>query len=337
MNNLSMKFIAKLNGKVPAEFLQVIQVELEIFLDDYEFIERETNIVPASSLPECYIIYMASKKIEGKSDKTLKTYRSYIESFLYEVNKPIDYIKKNDILLYLSTKNKLSPVSRDNIRRALNAFFTWCVDNDYLKTNPCRTIPPIKGIKNPIHPLTEEEMEMLRDSIDNREKSIGNNHRNIKERDKAILEFLYSTGARVSELTYCNIVDVDFKESTVTLFGKGSEFRNSYLNAKAEHALKKYLSLRKDENDALFVSSKKPFERLSVGAIEKIIKRYGSTIGVRCHPHKVRHTMATQGLKHGMPITDIQKLLGHKKTETTMIYAEVLDENVKFNHGKYIN
>lgn len=334
MSNLSMKFIAKLTGKVPTEFLKIVQTELEIFLSDYDFNERETNLVPLNSFPECYIVYISSKKIEGKSEKTINAYRFYIESFLHSINKQIDCIGKNDILLYLNTKNSLSSVSRDNIRRALNAFFSWCVDNEYIKSNPCRTIPPIKGKKNIRHPLTEEEMERLRDAIDNR---VRNNSQNIKERDKAIFEFLFSTGARVSELIFCNRSDVSFKDNTVLLFGKGGKYRNSYLNARAEYALTKYLSLRTDDNDALFVTSKKPYKRLSVGAVEKILKQYGESIGIECFPHKIRHTMATQGLKHGMPITDIQKLLGHKKTETTMIYAEVLDENIKFNHNKYIN
>ncbi len=328
-------FILKLNGKLAVGELEVVLNELTMFVSNYDIKPKQTSITPYIGLPKAYKVYMVTKKIEGKSEETLKQYRFHLEKFFNTVHKDTSDICKEDVLLYLEySRNKgLSCTSLNNIRRVLSAFFTWCVDNEYAAKNIVRTIPKIKGEEHIRKPLTESELEKVRDSIDHRK---GNNIGNIKERDRALLEFMFSTGARVSEVANCNISDIDFNAKSVTLFGKGSKYRTSYINAKAEYYLKKYLSKRTDNNNALFVGIKAPHKRLQKGGIEKIFNQYGGTVAVHCYPHKIRHTMATQGLKHGMALTDLQKLLGHAKPETTMIYTEISDNALKYNHIKYI-
>ncbi len=333
--DISNEFLTKISGKIPDEALKIVKIELDIFLSQFEISRRETHLAAYSPVPECVKTYLVTKKIEGKSEETLKLYSFQLKKFFLEVNKPFEDIKKEDVLLYLHKREGASVDTLNNIRLCLNAFYNWAVDNEYIKSSPVKTIPVIKGTKNIRKPLTETEVELVRDAIDNREKIL-KKATNLKTRDKALFEFLYSTGARVSEVARCNIEDVDFSTKTVIVFGKGSKERKTYLNTKAEYYLKKYLEERKDDSPALFVSSKKPYERLSKAGIEKIIKNYGNLIGIRCYPHKIRHTTATQGLKHGMVVTDLQKLLGHEKVETTLIYAEISDMEVKYNHQKYI-
>lgn len=332
------EFIVKLNGKVLDSELEVVLNELTMFVSNYDIKPKETSITPYVDLPQAYKVYMVTKKIEGKSDETLKQYRFHLEKFFNTVRKNVTDICKEDVLLYLEySRNKgLSCASLNNIRRALSAFFTWCVDNEYATKNVVRAIPKIKGEEHIRKPLSESELEKVRDSIDHREELIGNNIGDIKDRDRALLEFMFSTGARVSEVMNCNISDIDFEAKSVTLFGKGSKYRTSYINAKAEYYLKKYLEEREDDNEALFVWAKAPHKRLKKCGIEKVFKRYGRKIAVECYPHKIRHTMATQGLKHGMALTDLQKLLGHAKPETTMIYTEISDVALKYNFNKYI-
>ena len=331
-------FILKLNGKLAVGELEVVLKELTMFVSNYDIKPKETSITPYVDLPKAYKVFMVTKKIEGKSQETLKQYRFHLEKFFNTVRKDTSDIRKEDVLLYLEySRNKgLSCTSLNNIRRVLSAFFAWCVDNEYATKNIVRTIPKIKGEEHIRKPLTESELERVRDGIDHREELIGNNIGDAKDRDRALLEFMFSTGARVSEVVNCNISDIDFDAKTVTLFGKGSKYRTTYINAKAEYYLKKYLTKRKDNNNALFVGTKAPHKRLAKGGIEKVFKKYGREMAIECYPHKIRHTMATQGLKHGMALTDLQKLLGHAKPETTMIYTEISDNALKYNFIKYI-
>lgn len=333
--DITNEFLTRISGKIPDESLKIVKAELDIFLSQFEISRCETHLSPYSPIPDCVKTYLVTKKIEGKSEETLKLYGYQLKTFFLNVNKPFEDIKKEDVLIYIHKKEGASVATLNNIRRCLNSFYNWAVDNEYAKSSPVKTIPTIKGEKNLRKPLSEVEIELVRDAIENREKLLGK-HNNVKTRDKALFEFLYSTGARVSEVVKCNIEDVDFLTKTVVVFGKGSKERNTYLNTKAEYYLKKYLEERSDDSPALFVSSKKPYERLSKAGIEKIIKNYGKLIGIRCYPHKIRHTTATQGLKHGMTVTDMQKFLGHEKVETTLIYAEIADIDVKYNHQKYI-
>lgn len=244
------------------------------------------------------------------------------------IEKPLNQITTNDIRVYLYNLQKrrsLSNHSLDERRLVINTFFEWCKNEEYISKNPCKQIQPIKYEIKPREPLEDIELELIRYGC----KTC---------REKAIIELFYSTGCRVSEMVNLNKDDVNFKTGEVLLFGKGNKHRISYLNAKSEVALKKYLYSRSDDNEALIVSERKPYKRLSKTGVERIVRIIGerSNIGRNLYPHLIRHTTATNALKRGMGIAEVQSILGHEKIDTTMIYAKVSQENVKYNHRKYI-
>lgn len=327
--DFAKEFMTKIDGKVSEEDMRIILQELEVFQTDYDISRKETGIVPyTEELPECYKAYMVSKKIEGLSKETLKTYSIYLVDFLREVRKPIDEITSNDIRLYIYNYQKSHNVvnrTMDGKRIVINTFFEWLKDEGYVPANPCKKIHPIKFEVKPREPLSGVEMELVREAC-------------ITVRDKAIIETFYSTGCRVSELSNLNKDDIDFDNGEVHLFGKGAKHRTSYINAKMEVHLKKYLNSRLDDNPALFVGEKKPHGRLKKTAIEKVVRDIGvrSGIGRRVFPHLIRHTTATDALNRGMTLPDLQELYGHCKPETTRIYAKTCNENVKYSHSKYI-
>lgn len=329
MENFAKEFMAQLNGKVSDDELEVILRELEVFSVNYDIQKKETEIIPYEPhIPECYKVYMVSKKIEGLTDETLKTYAGYLENFFAFFNKPIEKIDSNDIRLYLYNYQDMRNVTdrtMDGKRVVLNGFFEWCKNEGYIPTNPCKKIHPIKYTMELIEPLTDLEMEILRDSL-------------RTYREKAMVEVFYSTGCRVSELVNLNKSDVDFRTKEVILFGKGKKYRISYINAKAEVALRKYLEERTDDDPALFVRERRPHTRLKKNGVESVIRKLGKRAGIgrRVYPHLIRHTHATTALSRGMDITRVQKIMGHKKIETTMIYAKVCQEDVKHDHKKFI-
>ena len=244
------------------------------------------------------------------------------------VNKSISCITTDDIRIYLYNFQKNRHVGNRSMARrrlVINTFFQWCTDEGYITQNPCRQIRPIKYESKLREPLTGIEMELIRDAC-------------RTYREKAIIELFYSTGCRVSELVTLNKDDIDFRKGEVHLFGKGNKHRLSYINAKAEVALKKYLFTRKDDNEALFVSERKPYNRIKKTGVEKIVREIGerSEVGRRVYPHLIRHTTATDALERGMNVAEVQKILGHEKLDTTMIYAKVCQENVKYDHKRYI-
>ena len=213
----------------------------------------------------------------------------------------------------------------DGKRLVINTFFEWCRDEGYINKNPCKQIHPIKYEAKPREPLTGIELGLVRDACKT-------------YREKAIIETLYSTGCRVTELVRLKKTDVDFQKGEVYLFGKGNKHRTSYINAKAEVALKKYLFTRMDDTHALFVSERKPHQGLKKTSIEKIVREIGqrSGIGRRVFPHLIRHTTGTDALMRGMTLPELQELFGHVKPETTMIYAKTCRDNIKHNHQRCI-
>lgn len=244
------------------------------------------------------------------------------------INKPITELTTNDIRIYLYNLQKRRNISNHSVdckRVVIHSFLEWCKNEEYIQKNPCNQIQPIKYEKKPREPLTDIELELVREAC----KSV---------REKAIIELFYSTGCRVSEMVNLNKEDIDFKTGEVFLFGKGNKHRISYLNAKSEVYVKKYLHMRKDNDCALFVSERKPYKRLSKTGIERIVRVIGerSDIERPLYPHLIRHTTATDALKRGMNITELQAILGHQKLDTTMIYAKVSQDNVKYSHRKYI-
>lgn len=328
-SNFANEFIIRLDGKVSEDEMQLILQELQMFSNDYDIQKKETSVVPyEEQLPDCYRVYMVAKKIEGLSKGTLQTYKLYLEHFLLNVCKPIEEITANDIRVYLYSYQQTRRVSNrtmDGRRLVLNTFFDWCFQEGYISQNPCRQIHPIKYEAKLVEPLTGVELELVRDAC-------------RTQREKALIELFYSTGCRVSEMARLQKADVDFRKGEVHLFGKGSKHRISYINAKAEVALKKYLLQRIDDNPSLFVSERKPYKPLAKEGIEAIIKKIGerSGIGRRVYPHLIRHTTATDALERGMNVAEVQKILGHEKLDTTMIYAKVCQENVKFDHKRFI-
>lgn len=330
MENFAREFMTKLDGKIPNEIMRIVLNELEMFCSKFEIHRKETEIVEYEEpdLPYCYKVYMVSKKIEGLSEETLKTYNGYLTDFLRTIGKPISEITTSDIRVYLyeyKKKHKVKNRTLDGKRLVINTFLDWCCDEGYIARNPCKQIHPIKYESKMREPLTGVEMELVRDAC-----------RTYRER--AIIEVFYSTGCRVSELVRLNRSDVDFQKGEVHLFGKGNKHRISYINARAEVALKKYLFSRQDNDPALIVSDRKPHGRIKKTGIEKIVRDIGerSEIGRRVYPHLIRHTTATDALEHGMELQEVQAILGHEKMDTTLIYAKICQDNVKYNHKRYI-
>lgn len=323
------EFVATLSNQISDDALRLVNQKLTIFVSNYDIAQRETNIVPYTGyLPECYQIYFVTRKIEGLSVKSLELYNMVLKDFFLKMNKKLEEITTNDIRLYLYTVQETRKVCNSTLegrRVIIHSFLEWAANEGYIGSNPCRNIKPIKFERPKRKPLTEIEMEQVRKSC-----------RTLK--DKAIVEMFYSTGCRVTELERLDILDVNFQTKEVYLFGKGDKHRLSYLNARAEVAILDYLKSRTDDNPALFVSDRKPYDRMKKEAIERRVRLLGesSGIGRRVYPHLIRHTTATRGLDRGMAVEEIQQILGHANISTTMIYAEVSRENVKNSHKRCI-
>lgn len=271
--------------------------------------------------------FLAAKSLEGCSERTLTYYRNTIEKMLLSISKRIKAITTEDLRSYLSkyqTESNVSKVTIDNIRRNLSSFFSWLEDENYILKSPVRRIHRVKASTAVKETYTDEELEMLRD--------------NCKElRDLAMIDILASTGMRVGELVRLNRTDIDFSERECVVFGKGDKERIVYFDARTKIHLQNYLNARTDTNPALFVGLRAPFLRLEIGGVESRLKKLGKTLNIeKVHPHKFRRTMATIAIDKGMPIEQVQKLLGHEKIDTTLHYAMVKQSNVKNAHRKFI-
>ena len=271
--------------------------------------------------------FIASKEIEGCSTRTLKYYKDNIIKMLDTINLPIDEITTELLRKYLAdykSNSKAGMVTIDNIRRTLSSFFAWLENEDYIVKSPVRRIHKVKTTRRVKETLTDENLEKLRDTCSN-------------VRDLAILELLISIGMRVGELTRLNISDMNFQERSCIVLGKGNSEREVYFSAKSKMYIEKYLKTRTDDNEALFVSLIKPYNRLGISGIEIAIRNLGKKANInKVHPYKFRITMATMAIDKGMPIEQVHKLLGHIKIDTTMEYAMVNQNNVKNSHRKYI-
>lgn len=304
--------------------MQKLQKVLEYTLHGCEITVLEENDNDNSQLVESFV---SAKRIEGCSEKTLKYYRTTIETMLISVDKSIRYIQTEDLRSYLinyQNEKQSSRVTIDNIRRILSSFFSWLEDEDYILKSPVRRIHKVKTATNIKETYTDEELETMRDSC-------------TELRDLAIIDMLASTGMRVGEMVLLNRNDIDFNERECIVFGKGSKERVVYFDARTKIHLQNYLRSRKDDNPALFVSLKSPYERLKIGGVEVRLREFGKQLGLqRVYPHKFRRTLATIAIDKGMPIEQLQQLLGHRKIDTTLQYAMVKQSNVKIAHRKYI-
>ena len=272
-------------------------------------------------------IFLTAKEVEGCSPKTLQYYEDTLARTLATVGKPIGTIESDDLRRYLNdyeaTRNT-SKVTIDNIRRIISSFFTWLEDEDYIVKSPVRRIHRVKTAQVAKETLSDEELETLRDACE-------------KSRDLAVVDLLASTGMRIGELVRLDIADVNLQERECIVTGKGNKQRPVYFDARAKLHLAEYLETRADNNSALFVSLDSKAKRITVGGMELRLRNLGKKAGVsRVHPHKFRRTLATHAIDKGMPIEQVQKLLGHAKIDTTMHYAMVNQSNVKASHRRYL-
>ena len=272
-------------------------------------------------------LFLDAKKIEGCSDRTLKYYRVTVEHMLKQILSPIRKITTEEIRAYLVDYQKInncSKVTVDNIRRNISSFFSWLEEEDYILKSPMKRIHKIKTKTVVKNTISDEDIEKLRDHCSN-------------TRDLAMIDLLYSTGMRVGELVNLNIDNVDMEQRECIVYGKGDKERKVYFDAKAKIHLQNYLNSRFDTNPALFVTLDAPHERLKISGVEIRIRELGRKLGLeRIHPHKFRRTMATRAIDKGMPIEQVQKILGHSQIDTTMQYAIVNQTNVKISHQKFI-
>lgn len=271
--------------------------------------------------------FISAKKIEGCSDKTLCYYQSSIEALLRSEQKRIGELETNDIRSYLARyqeERDSSRVTIDNLRRIFSSFFAWLEDEDYIAKSPVRRIHKVRTESLVKEVISDEHMEVLRDTCH-------------EIRDLAMIDLLASTGMRVGELVKMNREDIDFHERQCVVFGKGNKEREVYFNARTKIHLKRYIESRTDKNPALFVSLSLPHNRLTIGGVETRLRQLGKRAGLnKVHPHKFRRTLATMAIDKGMPIEQVQRLLGHVKIDTTLHYAMVNQTNVKMAHRKYI-
>ena len=295
-------------------------------------LQKKLNTQNNQTYPYTNIEYMdmfiSAKRIEGCSERTLAYYKTTIEHMLSIIVTPLRQIQTDDLRAYLAeyqVRNNCSKTTVDNIRRNLSSFFSWLEAEDYIIKSPIRRIHKIRTGSKVKETLSEECIEKLRDSC-------------LQIRDLAMIDLLYSTGIRVGELVNLNINDVNFEERECIVYGKGNKQRKVYFDAKAKVHLKRYLEQRKDYSEALFVTLDSPFERLKISGVEIRLRKLGrlASLDQRVHPHKFRRSMATRAIDKGMPIEQVQKLLGHQQIDTTMHYAMVNQSNVKISHRKFI-
>ena len=271
--------------------------------------------------------FIAAKRIEGCSEKTLRYYQKTIDTMLEGIGKEIIHISTDDLRKYLTNyqmEKGLSKVTVDNVRRILSSFFSWLEDEDYILKSPVRRIHKIKTATNIKETYSDESLEVMRDNCN-------------EIRDLAMIDLLASTGMRVGEMVLLNRQDINFIDRECIVFGKGDKERIVYFDARTKLHLEEYLHHRKDNNPALFVSLKAPHNRLNIGGVEVRLRELGKRLQIpKVHPHKFRRTLATMAIDKGMPIEQLQQLLGHRRIDTTLQYAMVKQSNVKLAHKKYI-
>lgn len=320
--------IFRLSPKLSGDFLEVVRNALYITMQDYEIIQKTYELAVPEELPKEAKIYFVSRKIDGLSEKSLKQYQRTVEKFFEIVHKPVTEVKTEDCRLFFylrQTNSKMSKRSLENQRANLNAFFTWLTDNEYIPRNPCKAIKPFKYEEKQKKELSNMELEQLRKACRD-------------DLDRAIIEVLYSTACRVSELVDIRLDDIDMTNGEVTIrHGKGDKSRTTYLNSRAILTIQDYIKDRDYETTWLFENYRKPHEQLCPRTIERRTKDLEIRTGIKLHPHKIRRTTATHLREKGMPIEEIQMLLGHEDINTTMIYTNVNNKSVKADHNKLLS
>ena len=321
INEIQRKMLPYLNNEQLMQLRSVLSETLKGAMISYDGNEQKVDKRDAVAA------FINAKHIEGCSEKTLRYYQKTIKTMLADVGKSANQITTDDLRKYLTDyqmQRKSSKVTIDNIRRILSSFFSWLEDEDFILKSPVRRIHKVKTAKVVKDTYTDEALELMRDSCTN-------------TRDLAIIDLLASSGMRVGEMVMLNREDIDFNERECVVVGKGNKERLVYFDARTKIHLQNYLNERMDTNPALFVSLKVPHERLMIGGVETRLRELGKRLNLqKVHPHKFRRTLATSAIDKGMPIEQVQQLLGHQKIDTTMHYAMVKQQNVKLAHRKYI-
>ena len=306
--------------------MKQLEQAMENVLQSYEITGIDTGFAEDDN-KTLLDAFLSSKRIEGCSEKTLKYYRTTLETMLASLEKNVRRVFTEDLRNYLTeyqNRNQCSKVSIDNIRRILSSFFAWLEDEDYIVKSPVRRIHKVKTATCIKETYTDEDLERMRDNCENL-------------RDLAIIDMLASTGMRVGEMVLLNRREINFNERECVVFGKGDKERVVYFDARTKLHLQEYLEGRQDKNPALFVSLKAPYERVKIGGIETRLREIGKKLNIiKVHPHKFRRTLATMAIDKGMPIEQLQRLLGHQRIDTTLQYAMIKQSNVKIAHKKYI-
>ena len=321
MQQLINDILHDMSEVLSAKELYALQIVLQKKLNTQNQTYPYTNI-------EYMDMFISAKRIEGCSERTLAYYKATIEHMLSIIVTPLRQVQTDDLRAYLAEyqlRNNCSKTTVDNIRRNLSSFFSWLEAEDYIIKSPIRRIHKIRTGSKVKETLSEECIEKLRDSC-------------LQIRDLAMIDLLYSTGIRVGELVNLNINDINFEERECIVYGKGNKQRKVYFDAKTKVHLKRYLEQRKDYSEALFVTLDSPFKRLKISGVEIRLRKLGqlALLDQKVHPHKFRRSMATRAIDKGMPIEQVQKLLGHQQIDTTMHYAMVNQSNVKISHRKFI-
>ena len=318
ITEIEQKMQSTLDNKQMSELHQVLMIVLSSLGNDNTEEENERALLEA---------FLAAKKVEGCSDKSLRYYHSTIENMLTKVGKTAKHITTDDLRQYLDAYQKNSNASKvtiDNIRRILSSFFSWLEEENHILKSPVRRIHKVKTGKTVKETYTDEALEIMRDNCET-------------DRDLAMIDLLASTGMRVGEMVKLNRADIDFQERECIVFGKGDKQRRVYFDARTKIHLMRYLDSRTDSNPALFVSLQSPHNRLQISGVEIRLRVLGRKLGIsKVHPHKFRRTLATMAIDKGMPIEQVQRLLGHQSIDTTLQYAMVNQNNVKMSHQKFL-
>lgn len=306
--------------------LKELRFVLEQLFADIEVSQSVDNDSMATN-QELLSAFLSAKRIEGCSEKSLHYYERTITAALDSIVKGVQHITTDDLRSYFAeyqSHKKACKVTMDNIRRIMSSFFSWLEDEDYIIKSPVRRIHKVKTSKTVKDTYTDENLELIRDNC-------------TELRDLAMIDMLASTGMRVGEMVLLNREDIDFSERECVVLGKGDKERMVYFDARTKLHLQNYLESRTDDNPALFVTLKAPYNRLKIGSIELRLRELGKKLGInKVHPHKFRRTLATMAIDKGMPIEQLQRLLGHQRIDTTLQYAMVKQSNVKLAHRKYI-
>lgn len=322
---METKIVAVLNEM--AEYLSVAQMKKlqEVMLNAFMTEEAEKKDIQND---EYLKMFLDAKKIEGCSDRTIQYYQATVEKMLISVTSPIRKVTTEMMREYLSDYQKVnncSKVTVDNVRRNISSFFSWLEEENYILKSPMRRIHKIKTNQQVKEVISDEDIEKIRDNCS-------------CLRDLAMIDLLYSTGVRVGELVSLNISDIDFDARECIVFGKGGKERKVYFDAKAKLHIQDYINSRVDDNPALFVSLDAPYDRLKISGVEIRVRKLGRRLALqRIFPHKFRRSAATRAIDKGMPIEQVQRLLGHSQIDTTMQYAIVNQNNVKTSHQKYLS